>query len=442
VSEAPRVAVVTGDVTGASMAGPAIRSVELARALHGAGLVVELVVPPGSDVDAVALPCRVAAGGQELRDAVGTADVLVVFSAVVAENPWMADLEAKLVVDAYDPGLLETLERFRGAPLNEQRTWVADSLRHLVEPLRAADVVLVASAPQRHLVIGALTALGRVGPRVVAEDPAFDRLVIEVPFGVPEETAVGSGAPALRQPAGPVPADRIVALWGGGLYDWLDPLTLVEAVDRCRDDRVTAVLLAGPHPTPAVGRLPLVDRARQRARELGLLGDRVVLVEQWVPYEQRVDWLLQSDIGVSLHHHHLETEFAYRTRVLDYLWAGLPVLCSDGDVMAGAVAAHDLGIVVPSGDAEAVAAGLDRLAGENDAERAARRERAGRLAERLRWSVRAEPLVRACLDPGKAPDRRVGDVATRPRGRAGAVLQGLRAARRGLRGSGGREQGW
>ncbi len=43
-----------------------------------------------------------------------------------------------------------------------------------------------------------------------------------------------------------------MVLWGGGLYEWLDPVTLIEAIARIDDPRVKAYLLAGPHPTPAV----------------------------------------------------------------------------------------------------------------------------------------------------------------------------------------------
>ncbi len=83
------------------------------------------------------------------------------------------------------PGLLETLERRRGEPVNAQRDWAAAAQRHLVEPLRHADVVMVASDRQRHLTIGILAALGRLTPRVVAEDPTLERLVPVVPFGTP-----------------------------------------------------------------------------------------------------------------------------------------------------------------------------------------------------------------------------------------------------------------
>jgi hypothetical protein len=36
-------------------------------------------------------------------------------------------------------------------------------------------------------------------------------------------------------------------------------------------------------------------------------------------------------IGVSAHPAHLETRFAFRTRMLDYLWAGLPIVSTEGE---------------------------------------------------------------------------------------------------------------
>jgi glycosyltransferase involved in cell wall biosynthesis len=311
------------------------------------------------------------------------------------------------VVDAYDPGLLETLERFRGTPVNEQRTWVGDAGRHLCDPLARADLVLVANERQRHYVLGLLTAAGRVNGRTWAEDPTLRDLCAVVPFGTPSRPPVADPDVALRRGGPLVGGEAVVALWGGGLYDWLDPLLLVEGVHRCADERVVGVFLAGPHPTPSVGRQALVDRVRHRADELGLLGERIVLVEEWVPYRERGAWLAASDIGVSLHGDHLETTFAFRTRILDYLWASLPVLCSDGDHFAEVVGRSDLGAVVPPGDADAVAAALATLAGASAEERAARRARSSEVARSLTWDRVAEPLVGWAGSLRFAADRRV-----------------------------------
>jgi hypothetical protein len=418
----PPVLVVSGDPVGELMAGPAIRAVELTRALAAAGRDVTLAVPRSGPTDLPGSVAVVEAEGEGLRPFAEASGAVVVFAAVAALNPWLAALDATVVVDAYDPGLLETLERRRGEPVNAQRDWVRDATAHLVEPLAFADAVLVASDRQRHLVIGILAALGRLTPRLLVEDPALDRLVRTVPFGVPAVAPAPDGARPVRGPTGVLAGVEHVALWGGGLYDWLDPVTLVEAIAAGPSD-VGAVFLAGPHPTPAVGEAPLVDRARARASELGLLGDRVAFHDRWVPYAERSQWLLDCTVGVSLHLRHLETELAFRTRVLDYLWAGLPVVCTEGDVLAELVAAHDLGAVVPPCDPEAVAVAIDGLVHAEADERAARAQRLAGAAAARTWPVVAAPLVELTSAPVVAPDRRVGA------GTPGRLRRAVRVAR-------------
>ena len=69
---------------------------------------------------------------------------------------------------------------------------------------------------------------------------------------------------------GPFDEGDFVLLWGGGLYQWLDPVTLVEGVAAIDDPTVKAFVLAGAHPTPAVPAMEMAARARSRAEELGV----------------------------------------------------------------------------------------------------------------------------------------------------------------------------
>jgi glycosyltransferase involved in cell wall biosynthesis len=416
---------VCADVVGELMAGPAIRTVELASVVAAAGHRVVVAAPSGSRLDHQGIELMVWDSTEQLRSAVADAVAVVVFAPVLADNLWLGSLGVPLVVDAYDPGLLETLEQRRGEPFNAQRTWVADAGRHLVEPLRCADVVLVANERQRHLVLGILAATGRLGSRVTAEDPTLERFILTVPFGLPADPP-DRGVGELRQPRGSFEGDAFIAYWGGGLYAWLDPLTLLEAISHLPDPRICAAFLAGPHPTPVVGDLPMVEIARQRCEELELT-QRVRFIDHWVPYRQRAEWLGDADVGVSLHHAHPETELSFRTRVLDYIWAGLPIVCSEGDVLAELVSDRGLGIVVPADDPSAVAAALEQLASESDEIRESRRVRLASVAAEMTWTKVAAPLVRFCRAPMLAPDRRVLPVG--PEGAGSRLRRAVRIAR-------------
>jgi hypothetical protein len=146
-------------------------------------------------------------------------------------------------------------------------------------------------------------------------------------------------------------------------------------------------------------RLP---EAEALARDLGLLGTTVFFGD-WVPYADWPNVLLESDAALTLHPRDtLEARLAFRTRVLDYLWAGLPTVASRGDVLAELIEANGLGAVVPPEDPSAVAAGwLQVLA----ADRGALEGRFEAVRRTLTWEAAARPLVAFCRQPRLAADR-------------------------------------
>lgn len=142
---------------------------------------------------------------------------------------------------------------------------------------------------------------------------------------------------------------------------------------------------------------------RELADTLGLTGTHVFFNAEWVPYDERGRWFAEADIGVSTHLDHVETAFSFRTRLLDYLWAALPIVATDGDVFATDIAREGLGAVVPAGDVDALAAALLHLVEDDDA-RAAASAASARYGERFRWATALGPLLELCRDVARAPD--------------------------------------
>jgi hypothetical protein len=75
--------------------------------------------------------------------------------------------------------------------------------------------------------------------------------------------------------------------------------------------------------------------SRRLADKLGLTDKFIFFNEAWVDYEDRANYLLDADVGVSTHFLHVETTFSFRTRTLDYLWAGLPIVATERTPSAG-----------------------------------------------------------------------------------------------------------
>jgi glycosyltransferase involved in cell wall biosynthesis len=136
-----------------------------------------------------------------------------------------------------------------------------------------------------------------------------------------------------------------------------------------------------------------------------------------VDYERRADWLLDADVGVSAHLDHVEARFAFRTRILDYLWAGLPVLCTRGDALADEVERAGLGATVAPGDTEGWVLEIEDLAAD-PARRSACGERAAELGRGFAWERVAAPLLKYCATPRRAADLAAGGPLQPARDRA------------------------
>jgi len=169
------------------------------------------------------------------------------------------------------------------------------------------------------------------------------------------------------------------------------------------------------HPNPDIIEMRMAVEARRLAERLGLTGSHVFFNEDWVAYDSRQNFLLEADVGVSTHLDHLETAYSFRTRVLDYLWASLPIVATRGDSLAALIEDRQLGVTVPPGDVDALEHALLRLL-DDDAFAADCRENARAVAARFTWSEVLQPLMQFCRHPRRAPDLLVPELVSQLRG--------------------------
>ncbi|MGB6163259.1 MAG: glycosyltransferase [Pseudonocardiaceae bacterium] len=425
-----RILIITADAVSQRMAGPAIRAWNIAEVLSGEHDVRLISLnqhcsPSPADFDVRQVPPR--SMGPELD----WAQLVVLQGHVLEHIPSLKTSNHIVIVDIYDPMHLEQLEQTRDLG-DDQRAQVVDAVTSVLSTqLRRGDFLLCASQRQRHFWLGHLAAIGRLSPTVYDADPTTRSLLAVAPFGLSSKPPQRTG-PGLRDTLGFGPSDKVV-LWAGGVYSWFDPLTLLRAVHALRAEHpeLRLVFLGMRHPNPDVPEMGMAGQARQLSASLGLTGAQVFFNETWVPYADRQNWLLDADAGVTTHFEHVETTFAFRTRVLDYLWAGLPIVTTTGDAFAELVAAEELGVVVPAGNPAALAAAL-QLVLYDDAFAASCRDRIAVVAQRYTWEAVLAPLVEFCRHPRPAPDRLHGAPRSRPEppaGVAGALRRDAALAR-------------
>ena len=386
--------------------GPGLRAWGLAASLAARGHRTTLAEPrrgpvagPPSARDHVTL-ARWTPGTHDLRQLLTAADVLVAQPGVEIAAA-LAGLEPRcLVVDLYNPVVPEQMAVMAPSEPNLKRLeWILRCYRYF---LARGDFFLCAGERQRLFTLGLLAHAGRLNPLTDLND-----LLRLVPMGVE--------AVPPRDPHGErllrgrvVPTDAELLLWPGGIYGWFEAVTAIRALALLRKTRPRAALLfvGAENPLDPSASQAGAAEARAAARELGLL-EAGVYFAPWLPYEARAAMYHESALAVLTHRPLLEAQLSWRTRSLDCLWGGLPLVVTVGDEVGEIAERAGAARCVPPEDPEALAGALSDLLAD-PARRAAMAAAARRLAvERWSWERVTEPLHQICLDPHAAADRGV-----------------------------------
>ncbi len=382
------------------MAGVGIRFWEMARHLAGRHEIVLGIPNEPEECPPLEAAQIVRYDGANLAGLCRTSEAVVLHGHV--SNLYFECGETRpLVVDLYDPFPIENLNYFTvlgDRPYRHDRATLARQLRQ-------GDLFLCSSQEQRLFYLGMLYALGRLNPETYFADFTLANLVRMVPFGI---------SPIEREPRLPVPPpllrgvvpgigreDPIVFF--GGIYDWYDPMLLVRVLPALIARFPALRVVFSVHPNLETTPQATYAEVLEACRERGWIGRHVFFVP-WVPAHQRAGLYGEATVAVVLHRARFEAEISMRTRVLDFLGAGLPIVATAGGATSRLLAEERMGRVVPEGDAGALTEALVPLLASADL----RRELAGRglaWAAGHGWERVLEPLAEFLAAPRIDPHK-------------------------------------
>ena len=190
--------------------------------------------------------------------------------------------------------------------------------------LRKGDVFSGCGLPQQHMMVGELAMTGRLNQHS---------------FGYPFVRTVPPGSPPGHQVTIPRKAARrllatqgigekdFVVLWCGGYNTWTDVDTLFKALTwAMAQDGTLHYVSVGANTYEATDNvytrlMGLIDKSPYRDR-FHMLG--------WRPWSEIPQFYHESDVGINIDALHYETIYGTRTRLVEMIASGLPVVTSLG----------------------------------------------------------------------------------------------------------------
>lgn len=230
------------------------------------------------------------------------------------------------------------------------------------------DLFLLSNRRQLDFWMGFSFGTGIITVSGYEKRPLFDRFIYAA-MGIDSSQKLHHTKNVLK---GVVPGihdtDKIV-LWTGGIWNWFDAQVLIRAMNIIKDDRpdIKLVFFGVKHPNPDVPTMQEAANTINLAKELALLDNTVFIQEEWVPYDERINYLLEADAAVNTTKDTIESEMSHRTRVLDHFLVNLPTVATSGDFLSDEIIApNNLGIVVEPNNPEALAMALVNIVNEKN----------------------------------------------------------------------------
>lgn len=272
------------------------------------------------------------------------------------------------------------------------------SISFMRQVLQTGDVFSVCGNPQQHMLIGELAMAGRLNHRTFGYE--FARVVL--PGALSTNQAISKQAERSTLQEYGVRPDDFVVLWCGGYNTWTDVETLFAGLEAAmaRDPHVHYVSVgANTYNAPDnvyTRLLSMIEKSAYRER-FHMLG--------WRPWTEVASFYGSSDVGLNIDALHYETIYGTRTRLVEMIAAGLPVITTLGSELSYLLQDHGAALTFEIGDWQKLSEQILTLA-QNKTRRNEIIAAANQYVNStLSFCATTMPLRSWVCSPTKAPDK-------------------------------------
>ncbi|MBU1628457.1 hypothetical protein KKB18_13895 [bacterium] len=399
-----RVLIITNDLLSERMASPAIRCWEMAKVI-GKKYKTTLACSNNTIMQNENFEVRSFMGEtKKLIELALEHEIIIIHPYTLSLHPGLGDIGKILIMDLFAPFILEKLESFKEEKMDE-RLYIYDrELQELLRQVCSCDYFLCASDIQKRFWGGMLSSLFISGESTLDLQREILNRIIVLPFGISEEAPNRKEKPLSNKLRSS--EDDFILIWGGGIWNWFDTTIVIDGMKALKERRpnVKLFFMSAKHPHPAMphSQHRLLYSTIEEAEKADLINKNIFFNDRWISYQERSSYLLDADAGLSTHHNHLETRYSFRTRILDYIWCKLPIICTEGDYLSKLVKEEEIGMTIPEHDVDSFVNAVIELSTSRDLfERC--KKNLENLAPEFYWDKLVESLLGIFDNPTLKP---------------------------------------
>ncbi len=227
--------------------------------------------------------------------------------------------------------------------------------------LKVGDVFSACGEPQKHMMVGELAMAGRLNSRTFGYQ--FTRVILPgSPSAIEPKPPNRKNISVFRQEN--IADEAFVVLWCGGYNTWTDVETLFRGLTFAMSENPKIHYLsvgASTYEAPNnvyVHLLSLIEKSPFRDR-FHMLG--------WRPWSEMSEYYQNSDVGINIDALHYETIYGTRTRLVEMMASGLPIVTTLGAELSYMLKKRNAALTFDIGDWATLGNHLTLLAGDSQA---------------------------------------------------------------------------
>jgi glycosyltransferase involved in cell wall biosynthesis len=253
-------------------------------------------------------------------------DIIILSYCMGSDTERILSLTSKnqlIILDCYVPIHIEVSSR-EAKDLSLEAEGFKRDMKYWNQSLLSGDLFLCASNSQMEYYKGILSCLGKLNPMTYKNHG-----IRILPYGINSDLPVTVSTPYSAHIQNNTKVFKL--LWFGGVYPWFDTNILLEAISKVQLKHKIHLAMVGAK-NPFVNNTIFLEKNTELDQSIKRMKlTDVVSLHEWIPYERRADWYCDCEAIITLNKEGMENSLSWRTRLVDYVWSGMPVLTNGGD---------------------------------------------------------------------------------------------------------------
>ena len=271
------------------------------------------------------------------------------------------------------------------------------SINHMKEVLKKGDIFSVCSGPQSHALVGELAMAGRLIRQTFGYE--FTRVILP---GSPPVSLDSDQTDVFDPVSLEFRPDDFQVLWCGGYNTWTDIDTLFRGLEWAmqQEPRVQFISLgASTYNSTENNYQKFLDLIKtsphnQRYHMLG-----------WQSWDELGKYYRLSKVGLNIDALHYETRLGTRTRLVEMIAAGLPVISSVGTELSCLLHQNGAALTFEIGDWRTLGEEIISLVNNPEKRDEMKNRAIDSALNQFSFSHTTTPLLEWISDPHRAPDK-------------------------------------